>query len=96
MGNTDHLYIAEDVIPVYCNMLHLATVIPGEYASEAVKLGNILFVQEEFTVYCKEDWELFEICYPGLFHQYTKLLKAVCCACQEHGEAKCCHSCKHL
>jgi hypothetical protein len=69
---------------------------PAEYASEAVKLGNIRFVREEFTVRCKEDWELFEICYPGLRHQYTKLLKAVRRARQERGEAKCRRSRKRL
>lgn len=61
---------------------------PTEYASEAVKLGNIRFVQEEFVVQCKGEWDIFEDRYPGLRNHYTKLLKAVRRARQERGEAK--------
>lgn len=68
----------------------------SEYASEAVKLENIQFVWEEFVVHCKEDWDLLESRYPGLHSHYTKLLKAVCHACQQCGEAKCRHSCKRM
>jgi hypothetical protein len=61
---------------------------PAEYASEAVKLGNIRFVRDEFVVHCKEDWDLFESCFPDLRLRYTKLLKAVRHARQQRGEAK--------
>ena len=68
----------------------------SEYASEAVKLGNIRFVREEFVVHCKEDWDLFESRYPGLRSHYTKLLKAVRHARQQRGEAKCRRSRKRM
>lgn len=69
---------------------------PSEYAPEAVKLGNIRFVREEFVVHCKEDWDQFESRFPGLRCHYTKLLKAVRRARQQRGEAKRRRSRKHM
>jgi hypothetical protein len=47
------------------------------YASEAVKFGNIRFVTEEFTEHCDGSWLVFKELYSGLWHKYTRLLKAV-------------------
>ena len=60
----------------------------SEYASEAVKFGNIRFVTEEFTKHCDGSWPLFEELFPGLRHKYTRLLKAVRVARKRRGEAK--------
>ncbi|KAJ7832509.1 hypothetical protein B0H13DRAFT_2370907 [Mycena leptocephala] len=48
----------------------------SEYASEAVKLGNIRFVCEEFKVQCGEDHTTFETNFPGLRGKFTMLMKA--------------------
>ena len=61
---------------------------PSDYQSEAVKLSNIRFIWEEFTVECKGDFGLFEMKFPGMRYQYTKLLKAVREARKGRGEAK--------
>ncbi|KAG5633349.1 hypothetical protein H0H81_008526, partial [Sphagnurus paluster] len=55
---------------------------------EAVKLGQIQSIRDEFVIHCGSDYSRFEERYPGLRGQYTKLLKAVRCARQERGEAK--------
>lgn len=59
---------------------------PADYSQEATKLGNIKFVYEEFVVHCKEDQDLFEVKFPGLRNQYTKLFKAVRVARLSRGE----------
>ena len=61
---------------------------PSDYQSEAVKLSNIRFIWEEFTVECKGDFDLFEMKFPGMRYQYTKLLKAVREARKGRGVAK--------
>ncbi|KAF8325745.1 hypothetical protein F5887DRAFT_1085118 [Amanita rubescens] len=61
---------------------------PSDYQSEAVKLSNIRFIWEEFAIECQCDFNLFEAKFPGMRHQYTKLLKAVREARKERGEAK--------
>ncbi|KAJ7856796.1 hypothetical protein B0H14DRAFT_2578627, partial [Mycena olivaceomarginata] len=50
---------------------------PSEYAKEAVKLGNIRFVCEEFHQHCGADFIAFEAKYPGLRKKFTMLMKAV-------------------
>ncbi|KAJ6486281.1 hypothetical protein DFH09DRAFT_1291609 [Mycena vulgaris] len=59
-----------------------------EYASEAVKLGNIRFVCEEFEVQCGEDHERFESKFPGLRAKFTMLMKAVRAEHKLRGESK--------
>ncbi|KAJ7814042.1 hypothetical protein B0H13DRAFT_1925036 [Mycena leptocephala] len=49
----------------------------SEYASEAVKLGNIRFVCEEFQGRCGGDYTTFEERYPGMRGKFTILMKAV-------------------
>jgi hypothetical protein len=61
---------------------------PSEYETEAVKLSNIRFIWEEFTVECQGDFDNFESKFPGMRHQYTKLLRAVREARKRRGEAK--------
>jgi hypothetical protein len=60
----------------------------SEYASKAVKLGNIRFVCEEFKVQCGEDYTTFEMKFPGLRGKYTMLMKAVQTARKMGGETK--------
>ncbi|KAJ7146653.1 hypothetical protein C8R44DRAFT_864392 [Mycena epipterygia] len=50
---------------------------PSEYATEAVKFGNIRFVCEEFRVRCVGDHGAFEAKFPGLQDRFTMLMKAV-------------------
>lgn len=61
---------------------------PLEYQSEAVKLSNIRYIWEEFTIHCNSDYDLFESRFPGLRNQYTKLRLAVLDARKARGEAK--------
>ncbi|KAF7334010.1 hypothetical protein MVEN_02306200 [Mycena venus] len=49
----------------------------SEYASEAVKLGNIRFGCEEFRVHCNGDFAAFEEKFPGMQRKFTMLMKAV-------------------
>ncbi|KAJ7751358.1 hypothetical protein B0H16DRAFT_1460271 [Mycena metata] len=46
----------------------------SDYAKEAVKLGNIRFVCEEFTTHCGADFIAFEAKYPGLRKKFTMLM----------------------
>ncbi|KAJ3772445.1 hypothetical protein FB446DRAFT_800025 [Lentinula raphanica] len=59
-----------------------------DYKSEAVKLSNIRFVYEEFSVYHQGCYDSFNISFPGLRFHYTKLLHAVREARKARGEAK--------
>lgn len=59
-----------------------------EYASEAVKLGNIRFVCEEFEVQCGGNHERFEAKFPGLRAKFTMLMKAVRAERKLRGESK--------
>ncbi|KAJ7456105.1 hypothetical protein FB451DRAFT_1564714 [Mycena latifolia] len=59
-----------------------------EYASEAVKLGNIRFVCEEFLVQCGGDHERFETKFPGLRKRFTMLMKAVRAERKIRGDTK--------
>ncbi|KAJ6495828.1 hypothetical protein DFH09DRAFT_1290322 [Mycena vulgaris] len=59
-----------------------------EYASEAVKLGNIWFVCEEFEVQCGGNHERFEARFPGLRAKFTMLMKAVRAERKLRGESK--------
>jgi hypothetical protein len=61
---------------------------PSDYQTEAVKLSNIRFIWEEFAIECQGNFDLFEAKFPGMQHQYTKLLKAVREARKERGDAK--------
>ncbi|KAF8326289.1 hypothetical protein F5887DRAFT_1084601 [Amanita rubescens] len=61
---------------------------PSDYQTEAMKLSNIRFIWEEFAIECHGNFSLFEAKFPGMRHQYTKLLKAVREARKERGEAK--------
>jgi hypothetical protein len=47
----------------------------ADYASEAVKLGNIRFVCEEFQVQCTENFDTLETKYPGLRGKFTMLMR---------------------
>ena len=67
---------------------------PSEYKSEAVKLSNIRFIWEEFTVGCSSDFDQFEMKFPGLRYQFTKLLKAVREARKVRGAAKSQNQCR--
>ncbi|KAJ7255778.1 hypothetical protein C8J57DRAFT_1236199 [Mycena rebaudengoi] len=49
----------------------------SEYSTEAVKLGNIRFVCEEFLIQCEGNEQLFEERYPRLQNKFTKLMKAI-------------------
>ncbi|KAJ7909902.1 hypothetical protein B0H13DRAFT_2329841 [Mycena leptocephala] len=60
----------------------------SEYASEAVKLGNIRFVCDEFKVQCREDHTTFETKFPGLRGKFTMLAKAVRTARKMRGETR--------
>ncbi|KAJ7227574.1 hypothetical protein C8J57DRAFT_1535024 [Mycena rebaudengoi] len=60
----------------------------SQYSTEAVKLGNIRFVCEEFLIQCEGNEQLFEERYPGLKNKFTKLMKAVRVARKARGEAK--------
>lgn len=68
--------------------LWASTYSTSDYASQAVKLGHIRFVQHEFYVICEGDYGLFESRFPGLRYKYTKLIKAVANARKDRGEAK--------
>ncbi|KAJ6600338.1 hypothetical protein DFH09DRAFT_1271221 [Mycena vulgaris] len=59
-----------------------------EYASEAVKLGNIRFVCEEFEVQCGGNHEKLEAKFPGLRENLTMLMKAVRAERKLRGESK--------
>ncbi|KAJ3728928.1 hypothetical protein C8R42DRAFT_750386 [Lentinula raphanica] len=59
-----------------------------DYKSEAVKLSNIRFVYEEFSIYHQGCYDSFNISFPGLRFHYTKLLHAVREARKARGEAK--------
>ncbi|KAJ7149449.1 hypothetical protein C8R43DRAFT_1128452 [Mycena crocata] len=61
---------------------------PSEYTSEAVKLGNIRFVCEEFSVHCGGDYGSFETKFPGLRKKFTMLMKAVRTERKRRGETK--------
>ncbi|KAF7351924.1 hypothetical protein MVEN_01154200 [Mycena venus] len=61
----------------------------SEYTSEAVKLGNIQFVCDEFRVHCNGDFTTFEERFPGLRRKFTALMKAVRAARKLRGETKC-------
>ncbi|KAJ6533640.1 hypothetical protein B0H19DRAFT_1081055 [Mycena capillaripes] len=61
---------------------------PSEYSSEAVKLGNIRFVCEEFEVRCGGDDATFEKQYPGLRSKFTMLMRAVRVERKLRGETK--------
>ncbi|KAJ7128266.1 hypothetical protein C8R46DRAFT_1237037 [Mycena filopes] len=60
----------------------------AEYAKEAVKLGNIRFVCDEFRVHCGGDFVAFEAKYPGLRKKFTMLMKAVRAERKLRGETK--------
>ncbi|KAJ7908590.1 hypothetical protein B0H13DRAFT_2661947 [Mycena leptocephala] len=60
----------------------------SEYASEAVKLGNIRFVCEEFKSQCGEDHTTFETKFPGLRGKFTMFMKAVRTARKMRGETR--------
>ncbi|KAJ7645104.1 hypothetical protein DFH06DRAFT_1333400 [Mycena polygramma] len=60
----------------------------SEYASEAVKLGNIRSVCSEFNVQCGGDHVAFEEKYPGLRKKFTRLMKAVRVERKLRGETK--------
>ncbi|KAJ7907750.1 hypothetical protein B0H13DRAFT_1879293 [Mycena leptocephala] len=59
-----------------------------EYASEAVKLGNIRFVCEEFQVHYGGDSTRFEAKFPGLREKFTMLMKAVRAERKLRGDTK--------
>jgi hypothetical protein len=61
---------------------------PSEYRSEAQKLSMIRILRDEFVDHCDRDWSVFEESYPGLRHQYTKLVNAVRQARVARGDAK--------
>lgn len=60
----------------------------SEYASEAVKLGNIRFVCEEFQRHCGANYNTFEAKFPGLRKKFTMLMKAVRVQRKLRGDAK--------
>lgn len=60
----------------------------SDYSTEQQKHSNIKYVAEEFMGHCKGDWDLFEISYPGLRYQYSKLLKEIRKARIARGTAK--------
>ncbi|KAJ7127320.1 hypothetical protein C8R43DRAFT_1134814 [Mycena crocata] len=60
----------------------------SEYATEAVKLGNIRFVCEEFLIHCGGNYETFEERFPGLRMKFTMLMKAVRGARKLRGDTK--------
>ncbi|KAJ7050595.1 hypothetical protein C8F01DRAFT_1377498 [Mycena amicta] len=60
----------------------------AQYASEAVKLGNIRFVCEEFYNHSAGDFDAFEVKFPGLRKKFTALRIAVQKARLERGETK--------
>lgn len=60
----------------------------SEYASEAVKLGNIRFVCEEFNLQCGGDHGRFEAKFPGLRRRFTMLMKAVRTERKVRGDTK--------
>lgn len=60
----------------------------SEYSSEAVKLGNIRFVCEEFQTRFKGDYDTFEAKFPGLRGKFTLLMKAVRAQRKLRGETK--------
>ncbi|KAJ7221991.1 hypothetical protein C8J57DRAFT_1253744 [Mycena rebaudengoi] len=60
----------------------------SQYASEAVKLGNIRFVCEEYLIQCGSDNNKFDNMYPGLRKKFTKLMMAVRTARKLRGETK--------
>ncbi|KAJ3752488.1 hypothetical protein EV360DRAFT_88707 [Lentinula raphanica] len=59
-----------------------------DYKSEAVKLSNIHFVYEEFSIHHRGSHDSFDVSFPGLRFHYTKLLLAVREARKARGEAK--------
>lgn len=61
---------------------------PSDYAKEAVKLGNIRFVCEEFHQHCGADFIAFEAKYPGLRKKFTMLMKAVRAQRKIRGDTK--------
>ncbi|KAJ7269030.1 hypothetical protein C8J57DRAFT_1509246 [Mycena rebaudengoi] len=67
----------------------------SQYASEAVKLGNIRFVCEEYLIQCGSDNNKFDDMYPGLRKKFTKLMMAVRTARKLRGETKARCSHKH-
>ncbi|KAF7354486.1 hypothetical protein MVEN_01137900 [Mycena venus] len=60
----------------------------SEYTSEAVKLGNIRFVCEEFRIHCNGDFAVFEEKFPGMRRKFTMLMKSVRAERKLRGEAK--------
>ncbi|KAJ7655921.1 hypothetical protein B0H17DRAFT_1146313 [Mycena rosella] len=60
----------------------------AEYASEAVKHGNVWFVCEEFQVRFGGDHASFEAKFPGLRGKFTMLMKAVWAERKLRGETK--------
>ncbi|KAJ7143011.1 hypothetical protein C8R44DRAFT_726298 [Mycena epipterygia] len=60
----------------------------SEYATEAVKFGNIRFVCEEFRVRCGGDHGAFEAKFPGLRNRFTMLMKAVRAERKIRGDTK--------
>jgi hypothetical protein len=68
---------------------------PSEYRSEAQKLSMIHIVRDEFVKHCNGNWEVFEQHYPGLRHEYTKLIKAVRNARIARGDLKPRHTRRH-
>ncbi|KAJ7087564.1 hypothetical protein B0H15DRAFT_982779 [Mycena belliarum] len=60
----------------------------AEYASEAVKLGNIRFVCEEFQVRFGGDHVAFEAKFPGMRNKFTMLMKAIRVERKLRGETK--------
>lgn len=61
---------------------------PSEYKSEAVKLGNIRFVCDEFNIHCGGNYGRFGMKFPGLRNKFTVLMKAVRAERKMRGETK--------